>query len=185
MSEIICVTNRKLCKTDFLTRIEEICRNHPKAVILREKDLSEEDYLKLASEVSSICERYDVLFIAHSFPAAATTALHMPLAFFRKSDNIICGTSVHSIDDAIKAESLGADYVIAGHVFDTDCKKGLPGRGLGFIKEISDNISIPVYAIGGIDPDRFKSVIEAGAKGAAIMSGLMTCQDVDSFMSAF
>ena len=185
MSELICVTNRKLCKDNFLERIDRICRNSPKAILLREKDLPENEYLSLASEVASICLEHGVPFIAHTYPSETADAIHMPLGCFRKVEGILNGTSVHSVEDAIRAESLGADYVIAGHVFDTDCKKGLPGRGLSFIRDVSSNISIPVYAIGGIDARRYNSVLKAGAKGAAIMSGLMTCQDVDSFMSAF
>ena len=184
MSELICVTNRKLCKDDFLLRIDRICRNSPKAVILREKDLSEAEYLVLADNVRAICQKHNVLFIAHTYETEAD-GIHMPLNSFRKVEGVLNGTSVHSVEDAVKAESLGADYVIAGHVFETDCKKGLPGRGLDFVRDVSSNISIPIYAIGGIDAKRYESVVEAGAKGAAIMSGLMTCQDVDGYMSAF
>ena len=183
MSELICITNRKLCKEDFLDRIDKICANSPKAVLLREKDLTEEEYNVLALKVRAICQRHGVLFIAHTYPSAAGEAVHMPLASFRKIEGAISGTSVHSVEEAVRAQNLGADYVIAGHVFDTDCKKGLPGRGLSFIRDISLNISIPVYAIGGIDAERYQSVLKAGAKGAAIMSGLMTCQD--AYMSAF
>ena len=72
-------------------------------------------------------------------------------------------------DDLDKAISLGANYVLAGHIYDTDCKKGLPGRGLEFLQQICNNASVPVIAIGGMNADRLKEVKAAGASGAAIM----------------
>ena len=68
---------------------------------------------------------------------------------------------------------LGADYVFAGNIYETECKAGLAGRGLAFLKEVCDNTCLPVYAIGGMTPDRLPDVLEAGAKGACMMSGFM------------
>ena len=97
----------------------------------------------------------------------------------------VIGTSVHSVEDAIKAEQLGTTYMTAGHIFATDCKKGLPPRGLDFLKNVCDTVQIPVYAIGGINiassegndstlnVPRLKDVMECGAAGGCIMSGMM------------
>lgn len=87
------------------------------------------------------------------------------------------GVSVHSPEEAKEAEALGADYVTAGHIFETDCKKGLKGRGLEFLRQVSQGVSIPVYAIGGISAENMESVREAGANGACIMSGFMKADD--------
>ena len=82
MSDILCVTNRKLCKKNFLVRIEEIARTSPKGIILREKDLPEEEYKKLAVDVMNICRRYGVPCILHSFVRTALEleagAIHVP-----------------------------------------------------------------------------------------------------------
>ena len=72
-----------------------------------------------------------------------------------------------------QAQQLGASYITAGHIFATDCKKGLPPRGLGFLKDICRRVDIPVYAIGGITEENMVSALEAGAEGVCIMSGLM------------
>lgn len=183
MSDLICVTNRKLVEGDFLQRIEEICKCSPRAIILREKDLFEDDYIKLASDVKSICDTYGITFISNTYIYGENN--HLPLPLFSRKSEGLTGTSVHSVEDAIRAQELGADYVLAGHVFETDCKKRLPGRGLKFIEDVAKNISIPVYAIGGITPDNYKDVIASGAKGAAIMSSAMTCKNVREFFSAF
>ena len=144
MSDIICVTNRKLCTVPFLSQIENIAKAGPKAIILREKDMEEEEYYNIAKEVKEICEKYDVELIIHSFYNVALKlgigSLHMPLGLLesistddkKKFTNI--GASCHSKKDAVKAYSLGCTYIIAGHIFETDCKKGLPGRGISFLK---------------------------------------------------
>ena len=83
------------------------------------------------------------------------------------------GASVHSPEEALEAEALGADYVTAGHVFATDCKKGAVPRGLEFLRKTADAVSLPVFAIGGISPENIGAVREAGAAGACMMSQMM------------
>lgn len=67
----------------------------------------------------------------------------------------------------------GADFLIAGHIFQTDCKKDLAPRGVKFLTEIVSNVEIPVYAIGGINPQNEHLIYECGANGICIMSGYM------------
>ena len=87
----------------------------------------------------------------------------------------ISGSSVHSVEDALKAESLGADYLTAGHIYTTDCKKGLPPRGLEFLENVCKAVKIPVYAIGGIHPGtgQLNEIMEHGSAGGCIMSDMM------------
>lgn len=180
---IIAVTNRTLCERPFIEQIERICVFEPKAIILREKDLSEENYLLLAKDVLNVCRKYGVPLIAHTYINAARSlglkAIHMPLPVLRASKRpqgfSVVGASVHSLNEAREAVSLGANYITAGHIYATDCKKGLPPRGLDFLKEICQNVDIPVYAIGGIkkDTNQVNQVMSFGAAGACIMSDLM------------
>lgn len=184
MFDIICVTSRKLCNTDFLTRIEEIASSHPAGIILREKDLSEADYALLAEQVLEICQRYDTPCILHNFYQIAIRLgcrrIHLPLPVLgaltdgEKAAFDIIGASCHSMEDALSAVQLGASCVTAGHIFDTYCKKGLPGRGIPFLKDLCASVPIPVYAIGGISLANIASVKEAGAAGACMMSSFMT-----------
>lgn len=193
MREILCVTNRKLCEEDFLTRIERIAQARPRGLILREKDLPEEAYRELAKKVIEICRRYDIPCILHTFVETAmelqVQAIHMPLhkllelSDAQKAQFKVLGASCHSLEDAIVAKEAGCTYIVAGHIFDTDCKKGLPGRGLAFLQEICESVDIPVYAIGGITPENIGSVREAGAAGACIMSGLMKCEEPEKYLA--
>ena len=83
------------------------------------------------------------------------------------------GVSVHSLSEAVSAEKKGADFLIAGHIFQTDCKKDLAPRGVKFLTEIVSNVEIPVYAIGVINPQNEHLIYECGANGICIMSGYM------------
>lgn len=83
------------------------------------------------------------------------------------------GKSVHSIAEARHAEASGADYVMFGHVFATESKAGLRGRGLAELADVVRAVSIPVIAIGGMTPENVESVLASGAKGIAVMSGIL------------
>ena len=183
---VIYVTNRKLCKGDFLQQIEQLAKGKPTAIMLREKDLSLDKYEPLARKVNNICQSYDVpLIINQNLSVAAKlkigiVQLSMPnLRKYRGDlqpfDHI--GASIHSVDEATEAVTLGATYLIAGHIFSTDSKKGVPPRGLGFLKQVCEAVSIPVFAIGGITKDDVKDIKATGATGVCIMSEAMTCKN--------
>lgn len=192
MSDLICVTNRKLCNTDFLLQIENIAKTHPKAIILREKDLSDEEYFILAQKVMDICRKSNTPCILHNFVSVAIKLgcryIHLPLSVLQnmtleeKQHFQEIGASCHSVNDAIYAKKLGCTYITAGHIFDTNCKKGLPGRGLNFLQAVCQSIDLPVYAIGGIGKDNYSSVKKAGAMGACIMSGFMRCDNASQYI---
>ncbi|HIV19157.1 MAG TPA: thiamine phosphate synthase [Candidatus Merdivicinus intestinigallinarum] len=195
MSDILCVTNRLLCREDFLTRIKKIAACRPAGIILREKDLPETEYKALAAEALDICREYQIPCMLHTFVNAAlelnAEAIHLPMPVLRslspeqKGKFRVIGASCHSAEEAKEAQDLGCTYVTAGHIFATDCKKGLPGRGLDFLREVCRTVFIPVYAIGGISPENVDTVREAGAKGACVMSGLMACEDVPGYFRKF
>ncbi|MCQ2417274.1 MAG: thiamine phosphate synthase [Oscillospiraceae bacterium] len=195
MSDIICVTNRRLCGTDFLEKIEEIAKAGPRCIILREKDLDEAAYLRLAKNVTAICQQYQVPCMLHSFVGCALSLdigrIHLPLHILRsmpeseKRRFTQIGVSVHAPEEAAEAERLGASYITAGHIFETDCKKGLAGRGTDFLRRVCDAVNIPVYAIGGITPDNITAIRDAGAAGACVMSSLMQCEDAEVLLRQF
>ena len=194
MSDILCVTSRNLCREDFLTRIERIAACRPAGIILREKDMPEAQYRALAKRVMRICAEHGVKCILHSFVDTAidlhAEAIHLPLHILRsmsaeqKARFRMIGASCHSVEDALEAQTLGCSYITAGHVFETDCKKGLPGRGLVFLRDVCSAVQIPVYGIGGIDAGNISEVRKAGASGACLMSSLMVSEDVPGLMKA-
>lgn len=194
-SDILSVTDRKLCREEFLSRIERIAAARPAGIILREKDLSEEQYQSLAEQVLEICRKQETQCILHSFYDTALELgcdrIHLPLSVLKdmepgkRKQFRILGASCHSAEDAFLAEKMGCSYITAGHIFETDCKKGLPGRGLEFLEEVCRKVSVPVYAIGGITAADMGRIRQAGAAGACVMSGLMTCEDPKEYLEGF
>lgn len=179
---MLAVTNRKLCEVPFLEQIERLASFRPAGILLREKDLSEDEYKSLAGKVLEICKKWQTPCILHSWPLAARElgcrSLHLPMEALRRqsgdlADFSCVGASVHSVPEALEAQRLGAAYVTAGHVFLTDCKKGVPPRGLVFLKEVCEAVDIPVYGIGGVNQENFRQVLDQGAAGYCVMSEAM------------
>lgn len=181
---VIAVTNRKLSSRPFLEQMKRVCKLHPRAVILREKDLSEEEYAELAVQILTLCKQYQVPCMLHTYLEIARKLqhpyIHLSLFLLKEnseklSDFLAVGCSIHSVEEAKEAQKLGATYLTAGHIYTTDCKKGLPPRGLDFLREICNAVTIPVYAIGGIHAGtrQIQEVMDCGASGACIMSEMM------------
>ena len=193
MIKVLAVSNRNICKDNFLNRIEKLAMADVEGIILREKDLSEAEYEKLAVEVLSICRKYNTKCILHNFYDTAIKlgcdSIHLPLNLLKENKEIvnkfdIIGVSTHSVKEAVEAEELGASYITAGHIFETDCKKGLMPRGVEYLKEVCKAVDIPVYAIGGINADNISGIKETGLAGVCIMSGLMMCQNPEDYIKS-
>ncbi|WP_152393101.1 thiamine phosphate synthase [Paenibacillus guangzhouensis] len=95
----------------------------------------------------------------------------------RLSPEYRIGRSVHSVEEAIRSEEEGADYLFYGHVFASYSKPGRSPRGLVSLQEVADSVSIPVIAIGGIGPDQVHDVMDHGARGIAVISGILHAPD--------
>ena len=183
---LIVVTNRLLCKDDFLYRIEKIAQCKPEKIILREKDMTKEEYTLLALQCKKICEKYGVTLVINSFFDVAIKlgikSIHIPFSVFIARDDWDdfdeIGVSIHSIDEAKALNGARANYIIAGHIFPTDCKKDIEPRGLDFLKEVCRNTDLPVFGIGGINAERMPDVLNCGADGVCVMSEMMTCENI-------
>ena len=176
----IAVTNRSLCSARLEAQVEKICNaGLCDALILREKDLAEQDYMSLAMSIKLICDKHGIDLFCNNMPSAAERlGCNFQLSYqnfldLKGKKDQETWVSVHTVEEARNAEKLGADGLIAGHIFVTDCKKGLAPRGLDFLKEVCDAVSIPVFAIGGIDDSNSDLVRLAGAQGECRMSWYM------------
>lgn len=92
-------------------------------------------------------------------------------------DHLKIGCSVHSVDEAIYASNNGADYLLYGHVFESDSKPGLKPKGLESLQRVVQSVPIPVIGIGGIMPGNTPDIIKSGAKGIAVLSGVLLSTD--------
>ena len=194
------ISNRKLCENENLEKqIEKIFSAYERKIILknfdivaltlREKDLNKNEYLKLIEKVYPICQKYKINLILHQNydlnldDKYKIDGIHLSYSIFKSLNQNIkaelikkykrIGVSIHSLDEAKEVENLGASYVVAGHIFETDCKKGLKPRGLKFVEDLSSALTIPIFAIGGIDEKNSLSVINSSAFSICMMSTLM------------
>ncbi|MCC5912429.1 MAG: thiamine phosphate synthase [Clostridiaceae bacterium] len=187
---IYVVTNRNLVKhKNLLWVVEEALKGGADAIILREKDLSFEALLPIAKEIKQATEKARKLFIVNGnlqvAKAVDAGGYHSGFYdFVEKQPDYKgrLGVSIHSVEEAITAAEQGCDYILSGHVFPTDCKKGLEPRGINFIEAIKKAVDTPVVAIGGITIDNVHKVMKAGANGIAIMSSVMEAEDPAMFI---
>lgn len=148
-------------------------------ICIREKQLS---LHQLSQKINELLQSglpaekvivHSVLELADRFPVQGVhfTEHDERLAHFkREHPSKLAGRSVHSVEAAERAEADGADYLYFGHVFNTNSKKGLPGRGLHSLSHVTEAVTIPVIAIGGIHSGNIEAVRQAGASGAAMIS---------------
>ena len=194
------ITNRKLCENENLEKqIKKIFSAYEKKIILknfeivaltlREKDLDKNKYLNLVKKIYPICKKYGIDLILHQNydlnldEKYNIEGIHLSYEIFKSLNKNIreklikkykrIGVSIHSLEEAKDVENLGATYVVAGHIFETDCKKGLEPRGLKFVENLSSILTIPIFAIGGINQENSHLVINSGAFGVCMMSSLM------------
>ncbi len=158
----------------------------PDILIVREKQLTESQYIKLFASLWESVKRSGrraAQLIPHTYPEAARRTgscwLHLPFSLYHTYQKrgmlsgLQLGTSIHSVEEAREAEKLGATYVTAGHIFSTDCKKGALPRGTVFLEQVCESVSIPVYGIGGIHRENVSQIKKTKAAGACRMSEYM------------
>lgn len=91
---VIAITNRHLCSRPFMEQLERVCKLHPHAIVLREKDMPEAEYLSLARDVIALCKKYDVQCMLHSFINVAMELehpyIHLPLPILEAYVQKIC-----------------------------------------------------------------------------------------------
>jgi thiamine-phosphate pyrophosphorylase len=181
------IISSNLTKKPVLETLEEVVQGGADAVQLREKTMSDHQFLTLSREFKKITSQSKTLFIINDRSEVVkkvdADGLHIG-----QSDITICnarkiigydkivGVSTHTITQARKAQMEGADYISAGPVFYTTTKDYEPAVGLDYIKEVNKEITIPFVAIGAINLQNLPDVLNAGASCIAICSAIM-CSD--------
>ena len=164
---------------------------------MREKDLPTRELLDMAYKMREITASHDATFFindrADIAMCVAADGVHlgqlsMPAYAVRKvvGDKMMIGVSTHNLDEALTAEREGADFITFGPIYPTHSKLkyGKP-VGIGALKMVSENIAIPVFGIGGIKPDNAVDVINAGAYGVALISGILGENDIKSAVEEY
>jgi len=194
------ITNRKLIPNPqaLIPAVREALKAGVRAVQLREKDLGTRELLDMAYKMRELTREYNAkLFINDRVDIALAVeadGVHLgqssiPPHAVRKAVNasrithhasrFLIGVSTHSIKEAKEAEKGGADFITLGPVYKTSSKLkyGQP-LGADVIRKAKTEISIPVFAIGGIKEDKVKEVMDAGTDGIALISGILGSEDI-------
>ena len=184
--KIYLVTDEKSCKgKDFYSCIEEAIKSGVKIVQLREKNLSSKDFYEKALKVKEICKNYEVLFIINDrldiAQAVEADGVHlgqsdMPIEKAREilKDKFLIGATARNIEEAKKAELLGADYIGSGAIFGTSTKDNAKKLEIEDLKKIVNSVKIPVFAIGEININNVSMLKNIGLQGVCSVSGILS-----------
>ncbi len=177
--------------------VERALKGGVKAVQLREKDMGTRPLLEMAYAIRALTREYGAkLFVNGRVDVALAVGadgVHLgradiPLSAARRAagDSMLIGVSTHSIREARSAEEEGADFITLGPVYETPSKLRY-GRPIGLrpLREIREDVAIPVFAIGGITRERVEEVVEAGASGVALISAILASCDIKSTAEEF
>ena len=146
---LIAVTDAASCPRSLVEQVEHIaeCAYKPQQLLLRAKELAPEDYTKLAQDMLPLCQKYDIELIIHTHWQIALELgiqrVHLPLPKLSQLPvaarrSLVISSSIHSVAEAQRALAEGAQALVAGHIYTTSCKAGLPPRGLEFLKQIHE-----------------------------------------------
>lgn len=183
------VTDEKACKgKDFYESVEASIRGGAKIVQLREKNMDTRDFFKRALKLKEICHKHGVDFVINDrldiAIAVDADGVHlgqsdMPI---QKAKEIlghkkIIGISAKNMEEALEAQKYGADYIGVGAIFATDTKKDSGLIDLETLKEMTDQINIPVLAIGGIGLGKLGYLKDTGIDGICVISDILGSDD--------
>ncbi len=186
------ITDRKLVTphSSLVTAVEEALKGGLKAVQLRERDLGTRDLLDMAYKMKELTKIYNAkLFINDRVDIALAVEadgvhlgqMSMPPYAVRDiaRDKLLIGVSTHSLEEAMRAEKEGVDFITIGPVYHTPSKAqyGEP-IGIDTLRKVKAVVSIPVFAIGGIKLDKVREVTDAGADGIALISAILGAKNI-------
>jgi len=187
------ITDTKLIPRErFVETVEAAVRGGATMVQLREKETPREEVIRLGQALLAVTKRYDALLIINDHPSVAKAVgadgVHVgredpPVSEARAllgPDAIIGASCYGDVTRAASAERDGADYVAFGTPFPSPTKTKRTDISLGIFREAKQQVSVPVFAIGGITIDNARQVIDAGADGLAVVSGVFAAADVEA-----
>lgn len=156
---------------------------------IREKELAEAAFLAEAKELQALAARYGVPFVVNDNVeialAIGADGVHVGQSDMEAGDvraklgaDKIIGVSVRTVEQALRAQAHGADYLGVGAVFGTSTKVDANTVTVDDLREICDAVSIPVVAIGGVNAENVSQLANTGIDGVAVVSALFAAQDI-------
>lgn len=193
------ITNRNLCsEQEYFERIKEACINGVDNIIIREKDLTDEEvkriYDKISSSLPVEVRKKTSILVNSKFKVYEETdcdGIHLPFWLFKErlqegyDFNIgkQIGLSLHSAEEVSEMEELCSkygvkvSYITLSHIYETKCKEGLKPRGLELLKKGGKLTKVKVVALGGIDSSNAAETLKY-CDDIAVMSLIMKSENV-------
>lgn len=185
------VTDSKFSKNGIFSDVENALKAGCKIVQYREKKKDTKTMINESRRIKRICnnkafflvnDRVDVA-LASNADGVHIGQEDIPYEFARKllGKNRIIGLTVHNLDEAIQAEKLGVDYIGVGPIFETDTKEDIQKPcGVEMINIIRKEVNIPIVAVGGINKNNLKEILDAGADFIVSINPVVSSDDVYS-----
>ena len=191
-ARLYCVTSPPLQGLSYEETVEKALKGGADIVQLREKSIPAGEMTDLGKRLRDLCRHHEALFIVNDrldvALASGADGVHLgqddlPLKEARKIaedlPDFIIGVSTHSLDQALKAQSEGADYIGCGPIFSTPTKPDYRAQGLDLIRQYRQQIHIPFVAIGGMDETNIEEAVSAGARCVAAVRAVFGNDDIE------
>lgn len=184
------VTDRSWLNGDTLYhQVEQAIQGGATFVQLREKELDEGDFLEEAREIQKLCQKYQIPFVINDNVQIAVQigadGVHVGQSDMKAGDvrkklgpDKIIGVSAQTVEQALLAQKMGADYLGVGAVFHTGSKVDADDVSHDTLREICEAVEIPVIAIGGIGAGNVMQLSGSGICGIAVISALFAQPDI-------
>lgn len=181
---------------NLLEAVEEALQGGVTVVQYRAKQAEGREMFQKATELKQLCDSYKVPLIINDrldvAMAVGAAGVHVgqsdfPCAEARRllGENFVIGVSAHNPEEALQAVADGADYLGCGAVFGSATKHNVGTLGLENLKAIRQVVKLPMVGIGGVTSDNYHLVLETGANGAAIVSGILAAEAIRERVKKF
>lgn len=184
------VTGRTwLGENKLVTLVEEALKAGITLLQFREKSLGQDEFIKQAKEINELAVRYHIPLIINDNVEAAIAVDAAGVHLGQEDEDIlsvraklgpdkIIGSSAHSVEEAIEAQTKGADYIGVGAVFGSSTKQDAKPLSKDTLTAICQSVTIPVVAIGGINKENIMKLAGTGVDGVAVISAIFAEQDI-------
>jgi thiamine-phosphate pyrophosphorylase len=180
---LLLITDRAQARRPLADVVTRACTAGCRWISLREKDLAPDAQIALADSLKPIAQRYGACLSLHGAAATARAAgldaVHLPGggdwagARALLGPHALIGVSIHSAAEASRLDTA-VDYAVAGPVFETASKPGYgPTLGAAGLAALCAVSTVPIVAIGGIEPETVRDIMDSGAAGIAVMGSVM------------
>ena len=183
LSRLYAITDRKLIQSSLGEDIAAAVKGGAGLIQLREKNVTEDEYIAYAREALAVCRSLGARLIINDSVAVCAAVgadgVHLGQGDTDPKEarrilggNAIIGVTAKTAEQAQRAEADGADYLGSGAVFGTSTKADAVKMDIETLREIVSSVSMPVYAIGGINAENISQLRGSGIYGAAVVSGI-------------